>query len=36
MRIEQRMYEGEGHVPFPTISDALKRMYSPDTTETAP
>jgi predicted alpha/beta superfamily hydrolase len=29
--IKYRVYEDEGHVPFPTIHDALKWMYGPDT-----
>jgi predicted alpha/beta superfamily hydrolase len=29
--IKYRVYEDEGHVPFPTIHDALKWMYAPET-----
>ncbi len=35
LRIKQRTYEDEGHVPFPTIYDALRWIYTPDATTAA-
>jgi predicted alpha/beta superfamily hydrolase len=31
LQIKHRVYEDEGHVPFPTIHDALKWIYAPRT-----
>jgi predicted alpha/beta superfamily hydrolase len=30
LQIKYRVYEDEGHVPFPTIRDALKWIYAPE------